>query len=295
MYDTVLVPTDGSDIASITGEVAIAVAARFDATIEALYVSTDGSPEPSPDAQSEARNRRGQDALAKIEKRAADAAVESTTALVEANGSDPIYRTILDYADSSDTDLIVMGTHGRTGVGRIVLGSVTEQTLRESPVPVMALHENTAFSGDFDSLLVPTDGSDAAESALDHGIELALTTGATLHIISVVDVGAVAGSYNVEGVADKLREGSNEALGTAVERAEDAGVSSIESTVLTGAPGRSICEYANQHGIDTIAMGTRGLTGVERLVLGSVTERVVRRSPVPVIGTKATITSDHTS
>lgn len=283
MYDTVLVPTDGSDVATTAGEAAIALADRFGATIEALYVSKDGSPEPSSDAPADTQERRGQDALEKIENRAVDAAVASTTALIEANGSEPIHQTILDYADSHGTDLIVMGTHGRTGVGRIVLGSVTEQTLRKSPVPVMTLHENTVFTADIDSLVVPTDGSDTAESALNHGIELALTTGATLHIISVVDVGAVAGSYNVEGVADKLREAGNKILETAVQRAEDAGVSRIEANLLTGVPERSICDYASEHDVDGIIMGTRGLTGAERLVLGSVTERVVRRSTVPPI------------
>jgi len=181
-----------------------------------------------------------------------------------------------------------MGTHGRTGVGRVVLGSVTEQMLRESPVPVMTLHERTNFDPDIDSLLVPTDGSDTAEAAVDHGVDLALATDATVHVVTVVDVGAIAGSFNVGDITEKLQTASNQAVEAAVQRAEDAGVSSVESTTLVGVPDRSICDYADEHETSAIVMGTHGRTGVERFFLGSVTERVVRPSTVPVIGTKAT-------
>lgn len=292
MYDTILVPTDGSEIATAAGGAAIALGRRFDSTIEVISVLKRNPLDPSLSTDTDSQAQFAADALAEIEAEATESSVDLTTTLVEAEESNSVHQSILGYAASNDIDSILMGTHGRTGVGRVVLGSVAEQTLRESPVPVMTLHENTQFDPAFDSLLVPTDGSDTAEAALDHAIELAGVTDAAVHIVNVVDVGAIAGSYNVGGVSKKLEEASNKALERAVERATDAGVGTVEATVLTGVPDRSICEYAEQEAVDAIVMGTHGRTGVERFLLGSVTERVVRRSTVPVIGTKATAPSD---
>ncbi|WP_231513009.1 universal stress protein [Haloferax mediterranei] len=130
---------------------------------------------------------------------------------------------------------------------------------------------------------MPTDGSDYAQAAANHAIELALATEAALHIVHVVDVGVVTGSVNTAAILDALEEAGEQALQEVIDQAEEAGVSVIEATVLGGSPYRAIVKYADEHDIDLLAMGTHGRTGVDRYFLGSVTERVVRRTEVPVL------------
>jgi nucleotide-binding universal stress UspA family protein len=142
VYDTVLVPTDGSDPARAASDRAVDLAARYDATVHALFVvdvanlglrtPTDvdvGRLDPS-------LRDHGEAATAAVAASAAEAGVRSVTAL---RVGVP-HRTILDYVDDHDVDLVVMGTHGRRGVTRLVLGSVTERVVRLSPCPVLVDH-----------------------------------------------------------------------------------------------------------------------------------------------------------
>lgn len=288
MYEQILFPTDGSDVAAAAGEAAVALARQFDADLHAIYVlERQNLPSEFESVVAEERLRIGREALDAIDEQATAADVDVTTAVLEDDGQEPVHRRIIGYADEHDVDCIVMGTFGRTGIGRFVLGSVAEQTLRESPVPVMTLHEETDFDPAFDSILVPTDGSDCALAALDHAIELALATNAALHVVNVVDVGVVTGDYDAGRVLEALEEAGERALEVAIHRAEDAGVSTVEASVLSGTPHGAICDYAEGRGVDGIVMGTHGRTGIGRYILGSVTERVVRHSEVPVIATKS--------
>lgn len=291
MYERILVPTDGSDVAGAAADAAIALAQRFDAALYAIHVPEleDNPPGPGDDGD-EPRVPRGERALNTIAERAADAGIEATTAIVDAAA--PVHRIVLAYVDEHDVDCIVMGTYGRTGLDRFVLGSVAERTVRESPVPVVTVHEGTVLTPDFDAILVPTDGSDSARAAVDHAIELAGATGATLHIVHVVDLGVVWDEAGAGRVLEALEEAGQSALETALDSAKGTDVSTVEAAVLSGAPHRAIVEYAHDHDVDCIVMGTHGRTGIERYFLGSVTERVVRLADVPVITVKERETTD---
>jgi nucleotide-binding universal stress UspA family protein len=267
MYDSILVPTDGSDVAAAAADAAVALARRFGADVHALYVR-------------DSDDDRGERATTAVADRAAAADVTATTAVVDAEG--PVHRRILDYGDEHDADCIVMGTHGRTGLDRFVLGSVAERTLRESPVPVLTVHEETVVDRDLDAILVPTDGSAGAAAAAAHAVDLAVATGATLHVVHVVDVGVLP----IDGsgaVLDELQRVGRRALDSVVERAEEADVSTIRASVLSGTPYRAISDYADAEAIDLVVMGTHGRTGFDRYLLGSVTERVVRLCDRPVL------------
>jgi nucleotide-binding universal stress UspA family protein len=137
---------------------------------------------------------------------------------------------------------------------------------------------------------VPTDGSEHAVRAAEHGLFLARAFDATVHVVNVVDVQAAAGPFGAGGVdqayVDRLEaegERTVEAV-TAVAEAADA----VETAIVRGRPTDAILDYVDAHGVDLIAMGTHGRTGVERYVAGSVAERVVRRSDVPVLTARAT-------
>ncbi|AZH27214.1 universal stress protein [Haloplanus aerogenes] len=266
MYDTILVPTDGSGVAGVAATQAIALADRFGADVHALYVREDEADEG------------GEIATTAVAEQAATADVAATTAVVDADG--PVYRAILDYADDHGVDCIVMGTHGRTGLGRYILGSVAERTLRESPVPVVTVHEETVVDEDLETILVPTDGSDCSEAAAAHAVALAEATGASLHVVHVVDLGVLPVDES-GALIEELQQAGQHALESVIDRAED--VSSVQASVLSGSPYRAIVDYAESEDVDLVVMGTHGRTGFDRYLLGSVTERVVRLSDRPVL------------
>ncbi|MFB6354387.1 MAG: universal stress protein [Halobacteriales archaeon] len=137
----------------------------------------------------------------------------------------------------------------------------------------------------YDRILVPTDGSAGTRRAVDHAIRLAEAHGATLHGLYVVNTASYA-SFSMEtaweGIGDMLRDEGEAAVAAVEERAEAAGVP-VETAVLEGSPSREIVRYAEDQGCDLIVMGTHGRGGIDRLLLGSVAERVVRASEVPVL------------
>lgn len=138
MYDTILVPTDGSEAATDAAEHAYSHGERYDATVHVLSVveqSESASIVGQGDEKLETLRERGTDATRRIVEAALSRDLDAVGA-VEVGDPD---RVIVDYADENEADLIVMATHGRSGVGRFLRGSVTEQVIREGDVPVLAV------------------------------------------------------------------------------------------------------------------------------------------------------------
>jgi nucleotide-binding universal stress UspA family protein len=141
VFDRILVPTDGGDAAHTAARRALDLAAVHDATVHALYVvETDTgwrtvSKAAVRDALREAGEDVGSEALAAIENLPAAAAVPLVTELREGTPDEEI----LGYVADEDVDLVVMGVHSRPGIGRRVLGHVTERVVRDSPVPVLTV------------------------------------------------------------------------------------------------------------------------------------------------------------
>ncbi|MDZ7702634.1 MAG: universal stress protein [Halobacteriales archaeon] len=138
----------------------------------------------------------------------------------------------------------------------------------------------------YDRILVPTDGSDGAEAAFEHALGLAVSTGAELHVVHAVDPTLVPVEVSADGVFEALRAAGEGLVSELRERGEAEGVA-VETAVLTGPAYQAITEYAEEHDVDLLVMGTHGRTGLNRWLLGSVTERVVRTAPVPVLTVRA--------
>jgi nucleotide-binding universal stress UspA family protein len=215
---------------------------------------------------------------------ASSSGVEATEAIIERGES--IHGEILAYTNEHTIDCIVMGTQNRSGLGRILLGSVVELTLRESPVPVMTVHEETVIDSDIDTVLVPTDGSECAHTAVDHAGKLARSVDATLHIVYVVEIGKVINGDRAQRLREALEEIGERALDLALDRIQSSTYLSTKTSILDGPPYLEIARYAEDHDVDCIVMGTHGRKGIRRFLLGSVTERVIRRADVPVISVK---------
>lgn len=143
------------------------------------------------------------------------------------------------------------------------------------------------------NILVPTDFSDDARSALDAAVDWAAEFGATIHIVHAyfVDVPAVYGGYGGDfllpaDILEPVREAAETSVAELVAEASQRGVSA-EGRATLGDASSSILAEAERLGADLIVMGTRGLTGLKHVILGSTAERVVRKSPCPVLTVKA--------
>jgi nucleotide-binding universal stress UspA family protein len=144
----------------------------------------------------------------------------------------------------------------------------------------------------YDRILVPTDGSDVAQRAADHAIDLAATHDAQLHALYVVDIDAVEFGLGTEqvdrirqgrfGEMEELREKATGATGYVARTAAEHGVPVVEHTGV-GRPHAVITDYAEDTDVDIVVVGSHGRSGIRRALLGSVTERVLRSTHRPVL------------
>ena len=136
----------------------------------------------------------------------------------------------------------------------------------------------------FETVLIPTDGSDHAEAAAETGIELADAHDAAVHVVCVAETGPL-GDLRLPGdaasAADAMRDRAQDCVDAIVTEADAAGLE-VTGAVLEGTPGHELLEYAAENDVDLVVMGTRGRGGVHRMAMGSVTDHVVRFGDVPV-------------
>ncbi|QPV63654.1 universal stress protein [Halosimplex litoreum] len=301
MYESILVPTDGSPTAALAADHALALAAAFDASVTALGVVDAeeaagpfdaGGVDEGSLASLETETER---AVESVADRASGVAVD--TLVVEGDPGE----AILDRA--GDHDLVVLGTPGRSVVDRVLTGSTSARVVRGSPVPVVTVRgEDDRADREaptaYDDVLVPTDGSDAAEVAIEHGLAVAGAFDATVHAVYIVDVSALAPGANATlggaggaagadtgGLLEPMVESGEQATERVAERARAEGLDAV-TEVGEGSPGSMLVEYVDEAGIDFVAMGTHGHTGLDRVLLGSTTERLMRNVSVPMLSVR---------
>lgn len=192
--------------------------------------------------------------------------------------------TILDYLEKhSDIDLVVMGTHGRTGFSKFLTGSVTERVVRYSGVPVITVHKDHPAES-IKNILVPIDFSDHSKTASDKAASIANAVSASLTFVHVVEMNAHPEFYNISSKSI-MEENPNlirhiiDNMIKVTEISED----DAQYVVLEGKVHKEITEYAQDQFVDLIVMPTRGMSDLEHLILGSNTERVVRTAECPVL------------
>lgn len=140
----------------------------------------------------------------------------------------------------------------------------------------------------YDVILLPTDGSEGTQRAVDHAIQLASEHDAALRVLHVVNLGAIPPEVGADRIAEALEAGGETAIADVIDRAEAAGVTDVSGVVEHGSPHREILDYAEANDVSLIVMGTHGRTGLDRYLLGSVAERVVRLSETPVLTVRQT-------
>ncbi len=134
----------------------------------------------------------------------------------------------------------------------------------------------------YDKILLPTDGSKGSEIALEHALDLAEKYGAEIHVLFVADVRVDSTTDMWANVLGQLEEIGEDAVNEVAEKVEEADIEVVKE-VVRGVPHKEINNYAAENNLDLITMGTHGRTGVDRLLIGSVTEKIIRTSQIPVL------------
>ncbi|MFC6719032.1 universal stress protein [Natrialbaceae archaeon GCM10025810] len=288
--DSVLLPTDGSDGALAGARRGVDLAATADATVHVLSV-VDSSEiegvasvlESDLDEQRAALEADAESAVESVATMVRERYPELEVTKTTERGTP--YRVIDRYVDDNGIDAVAMGTKGRTGVRRVVLGSVTENVLRTVDVPMLvvspAASDSPLTEDTVENVLLPTDASEGAAVAVDWGLALAETFDAMAHALYSVDVSRFPPQMEPDEIFSGLERSRKDALEGVRERARDRGVS-LTGTIAAGPPARVILDYVDDNDIDLVSMGTHGRSGLERRFLGSVTETVVRNAELPV-------------
>jgi nucleotide-binding universal stress UspA family protein len=199
-------------------------------------------------------------------------------------------EVILEYSHEIEADLIVMGTHGRRGAARMLLGSVAEEVLRRAECPVLTLRQRDQprTIESIEKILVPVDFSEHSGLSLRSAGEFARRYGARLQILHVVEIPTYPYFYvppETEILAER-KETATKALAELV--AEVIGeTAEYEIFVSDGRAASEIIDFAEANGSDLVVIATHGLTGLERLLIGSTAEEVVRRAECPVLTVKS--------
>ncbi len=220
-----------------------------------------------------------------------DAAAEKLRLVTKQVEAPSAPDAILRYAEDEDADLIVMGTHGRRGVRRLMLGSVAEEVVRRAACPVLTVRtgEEDVPYRTVQRVLAPVDFSAFTPTAVAYAVELAQTYGARIDLLHVVEDATRPGAYG-EGarlVVDvkAFKERAYDALAKLAR--EHIGFEDVRVAVEVGHPAGAVLRYAEAHATDLIVIPTHGRSGIQRMLLGSVAEKVVRQAPCPVFTVKS--------
>jgi nucleotide-binding universal stress UspA family protein len=203
-------------------------------------------------------------------------------------------EALREHLASAGADLVVVASHGHSGLKKLLLGSFAERLLRVSPAPVLVSRTTEPASGDFSPrrILVPYDFSPCSRAALSLARDWARAFGARARLVFVAEATASLYDYasNMQGsfaeYLGKVRTEALSRLGRLI-REEWSGIEA-EGVALSGDPVAEILREAQEGAADLIVLGTHSRSGLERFFLGSVTQKLAQRSPVSVLAVRGT-------
>ena len=289
MFDKVLVPLDGSELAEGSLDPALTIVRRPGGEVILLHVpifrpvmvpGTAGYGLVLPEQAFDLKNRDEiQIYLEGIKQTRQEPDFSIRIKVLEGD----VAGNIVDLAVEEEVDLIVMTTHGYSGFTRWMLGSITERILRNAPCPVLVVR----CADKLNRVVIPLDGSRLAEQALEPGLEVARQLGGRVTLLRVDDGSGL--STVDRGMLDIAHHGLSQQIdpetgGDAVHYLENVAQRyrtpslEIDTAVVTGSPAQGILEYVEANQIDLIVMATHGRTGIRRWVYGSVTEKCLHNT-----------------
>jgi nucleotide-binding universal stress UspA family protein len=283
---TILVPVDFSSHSGAAAERALQVARLSDARIEFLHaLHFPPLPEDYVYTTTIQRDLRRSETL-KLTAFAEEFADQGPPTSNRIEEGDPA-EVIRCAARSREVGLIVMGSHGRRGIDRVLLGSVAERTLHDVGVPILVVREDQADAAKpIRSILFATDFSEDAKQAERIVARWARLLHSDVEIFhSIREAAVLFAPYAMSGSSadeSELHEAAAIRMKSSLDRFKAAGVSA-RAKIVHGSPPEEISDRAATIGCQVIAMGSRGYTGLQAVRVGSVAQRVLRNAPCNVL------------
>ena len=196
-------------------------------------------------------------------------------------------EVLIDIAQGKKADLIALGTYGRKGLKRLLMGSVTSQVILDAPCDVLVVKRPcNECTGSYQSLLVPYDGSEFSKKALQRAGEMAKADGGQVTVLYVIPrYEEMMEFYRSDSIKKSLHAEAEKILGEATKIASALGIK-IRTEVREGHASDEIVAAAKKFENDLIAMGTYGWKGVNNAIMGSTTNRVIANAACPILVVK---------
>lgn len=291
----ILIPTDFAEPPSAALGHAAMLAERFDARLTMLHVLTEKTaaaqpkfPELDPE-----RDELEEFAEGEITERFGLAPLQRLRVRRELRQNAHPGEEIIRFAADHHIDLIVAGTHGRSGLSHLIMGSIAEDLMREAGCPVLVARTPSADAVEvmpYLKILAPVDFSPDSAKALRYAVALAHLFDAHLQVLHVVDMPVYPAHYTINvDLAEQFNQDFTAQSHQEMERLLgefESRPRRYQTHVLTGRPYHEIVTFADANETDLIVMGTRGLSRLQDFFLGGNTARVIRHAPCPVLAVK---------
>ena len=287
----IIVPIDFSKMSLQAIQIARQLARRFGASIHLAHVRQSNYTADFVAPAFMTYEQEGeQTALEELKKVASECGVSSDTCDVLSGA--PPFDEICRLAHAIPADLVVMPTHGRTGLKHVFLGSTAERIVQHSSCPVLVTRGKTVKSRNgsqagMKTILVPVDFSSCSREGLRYAIAFANEFGAKIILLHATYLGYIYSAegtnlYDIPGLQKAAREIAERKMRELV-RSLDFGAVKFETAFTDGSPVIDICAFAKDHDVDLIITSTHGFTGFAHVLIGSIAEQVVRHAPCSVL------------
>lgn len=287
--ERLLVSTDGSEYSEGAVREAIKLAKTCKSELTAISVVETN---PEFDAMApQLVEKAGKDARGHVEAVQARAKKEGVASEAVVRQGEDSYKYIVEEARKRKSTMIVMGRRGRTGLSRLMMGSVTARVIGHAPCNVLVVPKSARI--EFKNILIATDGSRYSAAAAAEAIGIAKRCGSKLTALGVVPsesiqpMDIVHSQMHRDLIAEKELKDAEKNVQALKEAAQKEGVTAA-GLILGGKPAEAVIQTSKEKNADLIVVGSHGKTGLERLLMGSVTERVIVLSSCAVLVVKTT-------
>jgi len=299
-FKSIICATDFSDFSNRTISYGVKLAKEFESKLYVCHVIDLSSVAIYGEFQLDPvglQNRIMKDANEQLEELIGKQQVEWEPLITVGHTADEICR----LTEERGIDLVITATRGRSGLKRLILGSVTERLMRTLVCPLLVVHSPKSDSTspedkevDITKILVGCDFSPDSDLAFRYGLSLAQEFQSKLYLAHVVEAPASGDSPKETSPAREIQQEINERITKKLldmVPEEASNWCTPETSVLEGRPDEEIVKYADQHHVSMIVLGARGHGLVKSLLLGSTTDRVTRRAPCPVLSVSTKVQS----
>jgi nucleotide-binding universal stress UspA family protein len=307
----ILLATDGSEEAELALLTAVDLANRTNSELHVLHVGEPG-PEITLNPAFAINRQLWEETLREIEEEAREVLDRQVKRIEEVGGKVAEAhlklggrpdRRIVQLAEEIGAGLIALGSRGLGGISRALLGSVSDSVIRHAHCPVLVVRrgrqQDQVTASIFPTkILLATDGSEEANLATTTAADLAHKTGSELHIVNVrlppvyIEPTSEVAHW-ISSIEERERKEAQQLLDAQAEQIKALGATVAQTHVRLGRPDEEIVILAEEIGAELIAIGSRGLGGMRRVLMGSVSDSVVRHASCPVLVVRAEKDSRH--